>query len=241
MIGNVKNRLLQNLIGCWELNETSGSVVTDIHGDGTNFNNGTNNGATVNQSGVINSSYYFNASESDYCQFAPSTGSPLHLDANVDSFSVALWIKTNFTSSGRILEKAKRGTAPNYYAYSWQTSASGLLIRCYDGNNAPIITIGSIDVLDNEWHQVIQVVDQLEDKIIVYLDGSNYGETSNTISTTTKTTDYFRIFQTTLDGQNRYATGNAEQLAIWNRALTAEDARDIYNSGNGLDYSLWSI
>jgi hypothetical protein len=98
--------LLNNLLSVWELDETTGSTVYDSYGS----NNGTIVGASLNQSGKINSSVGFNGL-SNYINM----GNVLNINYN-EPFTISTWYY-NVASSTRVI-LGKMSTSSPYQGYN---------------------------------------------------------------------------------------------------------------------------
>ncbi len=125
------------------------------------------------------------------------------------SFSLQTWIKT--TASGRIISKANA-----------QSVGYGLQLR---SNGAAALTASSMtlsgggDLRDNMWHHIVAVVDRKNATALLYVDGA------------------LRASQPTPPAVANSAdlvvggiAGTLDQVAVWNRALLAQDVAALYAS-----------
>ncbi|MEM7391560.1 MAG: LamG-like jellyroll fold domain-containing protein, partial [Verrucomicrobiota bacterium] len=98
------------------------------------------------------------------------------------------------------------------------------------GSDVRIGTISEYD--DDEWHHVVVTWDQVADEVAIYVDGgaANGGET---------VTDDHTAKTFTFDGRHGFGRASAskraydgemDELAIWDTALTLEQAEDQYDS-----------
>ena len=78
--------LIDNLVSYYKLDETEAGDAIDAHGS----NDGTNTNATINQPGLINTSYGFNGSSSKV-----DLGTPM----NNDLVTVSAWVNIDSVAS----------------------------------------------------------------------------------------------------------------------------------------------
>jgi len=88
------------MVSYWQLNETSGTTAYDCYGS----NDGTNNGATINQPGQVGTAYSFDG-VNDYVDCGDIT----ELNS-ASAFTILGWIKqTNLNNNERAFDKIKDG------------------------------------------------------------------------------------------------------------------------------------
>jgi hypothetical protein len=85
--------LIDNLVSYYKLDETSGTTVEDAYGS----NDGTNDGATVNVAGKINTAYDFDG-DNDYVD----TNVEPVISSGGDDFSVSMWFKTTDNTANAV-------------------------------------------------------------------------------------------------------------------------------------------
>jgi len=128
--------------------------ITDYSGD---FNNGTNNGATWIDTGLVGGGYQFDGSE-DYITL------PYCYDASyVDEITIETWIKTS--SDSGVIASFERETLfellVDQGVLRWFTYA--------DGDTSNII--GTIRVDDNTWHHIAATYSFSTGESSIYVDG----------------------------------------------------------------------
>ncbi len=230
--------LTSGLVSVWEFNETSGTSVADAYGS----NNGTVNGATINQVGKIGQCIQFNGTSS-YVSI-PNSAS---LNPNSQDFSVNAWVKWEgsalsgavaifmakgeYVSSGSEFQFTLRGGGGADYKNGFY-----FRLRTSDGTlNTIGCTTDQTSIVGNgSWHMLTAVVDEgssVEGRI--FLDGTEVGSLASITALVNNTSDlHFGEY-----ANATYFPGKIDQPAVWNRALTASEIQTLYNSGNGLVYS----
>lgn len=161
------NGLLNNLIGAWLFDETSGTTVNDSAGT----NNGTNYGATINQTGKLNKCYSFDGVD-DYVTFA--TPSPFVEDFPND-FTVAFWLNlVEVLTYKRYLEID--GSSVNFVVSG--NFSNNILVRFYSTNIDLKLRINS-GLSSDTWYHVAITWDASTSTWKLYLNGSDLGVTSS--------------------------------------------------------------
>lgn len=225
-------QLNDNLVSMWELNETSGTTISDATGN----NDGTLANATLNQTGILNKAVSFDGS-GDYIEL------PIDEDGVIDvryfSFSVSAWVKSAdplpSTTSVRILEKRDAGIG--VYPVSWQVLAPSQDIRlaAYDGSVNPYPTISSAEIWDGDWHLIVMVCNFSTDSIYAYVDGAYHSRVLNTVSNATGNNGHIYLATNGAHATSWYS-GLIDQVGLWTKALSASEVSDLYNSGIGIEY-----
>jgi hypothetical protein len=113
-------------INWWPLDEASGTTVYDRGSGAASWGrvNGTNVGASVNQTGYYKSSYYFNYSESDRIELGNSA---LSFEWNTP-FSISFWIYTDWTvTHGTVIGKVKNDSTNRGWNLYYNYPSSGAI------------------------------------------------------------------------------------------------------------------
>jgi uncharacterized repeat protein (TIGR01451 family) len=201
------------MVSCWKLDETTAGPVVDSFGS----NDGTNNGATINQPGLVGTSYYFDGNA--YVQV------PDDVSLHLSSFTVMAWAKAegNFGEWRSILTKDQPGQSEFWFGYASNNKLdfkfngqSGLNI---DGPSQQVIT-------DTGWHFVVGVYDG--STIMVYVDGALDG--SKPYGPMTVGTGTVNMGITLAWGDNCFL-GVLDEVAIFNYALTSPEIMSYYHMG----------
>ena len=122
---------------------------------------------------------------------------------------------------GRIISKGSGTTTADYQL--WITSPGQLRFKTLNGttqqstNNA--ITL-------NQWNHVVVVFSSTSETL--YVDGVNRTVWGNETSLPPNTANSVQIGG--LDGASRNFNGTIDEIRVWNRTLSADEIREIYNS-----------
>jgi len=215
VIGVVSAETLE--VAHWTFNETSGTTLIDIAGD----NNGTNNGATINQTGKINKAYSFDGTN-DYILIND-------LNQNSRTRSINTWFKLNSSNAYDVFFWAysNEGTKSIWCRSEDSTSTT----RCtYD--NDVISTINrTSEYDDNQWHMLTYIINNTSQKL--YIDGVYKNSTS-------EITTSFNINDLYLGSRNGdlYADVFLDDTRIYDFDLNLNDIALIYNDGDGTEEPL---
>ena len=226
------------LLAVWEFDENAGTNVTDDLGT----YNGTNIGATINQEGKIGQSYSFDGTD-DYVNLNSNlglTGFP---------FSVSAWVKIP-TSDGSFIISDQENTSTHYRAFSFSASYLGKIgVNYFDGNGSgpgDRRSFGSEEGLFsvNEWvHIVLVAENSVTTNPKVYVNGNPIQMTysSGTASSISFSSAKLFLNVTSLyqDEPSVFRKSEVDQIACWEKSLTANEVLYLYNSGNGLPHAQW--
>jgi hypothetical protein len=227
--------LLNGLLACWEFNETSGTTVYDETG---NYN-GTNQGATINQSGKIDKAYDFDGVD-DHVNVGNT------LTNGLIAITVSAWVYGHPTKGEyfMILGKNKSTWTHPYYEISFRIRLDRgyTNYEMFIGGDAAYqgLTVDN-SYKANTWQHVVFTWDGNTKYFKAYIDGSFAAEEldiNNISQMSSNTTDliigyYGGAYQSTFKNWE----GLIDQVAIWNRALTQQEISDLYNNGNGRAYT----
>jgi hypothetical protein len=222
--------LKNNLIACWELDETSGTTAYDSNGS----NNCSINGATINQAGKIGQCYSFDGANDRLVS---------GLTGNMAAFTISTWINHNFSTSGgydRIIGKQRDSPSPYQY-FAIQQEATGNTIGFYALNTAGGFSkaISTTSLTAGTWYHLVATFNGTVAKI--YINGTN----EHTGATFTGTRNYnsnpilIGMSINGSGGETMALKAKLDQDSIWDRVLTAAEITSLYNSGNGLAYTNW--
>ncbi len=206
------------LVSYWKLDATAGSVFDEI-----NNNNGTNNGATRGQPGIINKSFNFDGG-SEYIQY--SDDPTLNIS---DEISISIWI--NLTSTGSQMRVVDRQDGGNS-GYSLLIGASGDP-EFFIGDGVDFQGVSDANNLQtNIWSHVVAIWNGTHVK--VYINGSQSGS-SVLQSAPAEHSTSMRI-ATRSNSLGEFFPGNLDEIGIWNRTLTDAEITQLYNNGSGITH-----
>jgi hypothetical protein len=147
-------------------------------------------------------------------------------------FSVSGWLKT--TSVGTIVS----GNSGGIYGFdiSWSNSQPDQPRFLVGSNNSYEICQGNINISNDAWHHFVGTYNQ-NGNITLYIDGNLNHQITASGNSPNGCLNGVGI-NNDADG-NGYGAGGAAQIdevAIWNRELSAEEVTKLYNSGAGYAY-----
>ena len=221
-------------VGWWKLDEASGTTAYDASGNG---NNGTTDGATVDSSGKINTSYSFDGAD-DQVGITDSVSG--NLDFGTDDFSVSAWIKNSQTLASDLNIYGVANKFGSNSAPGWTLSLrgggtyKGLLFRigASDGLQDVVPTTNQSTLLSNgNWHHVLVI--RKSGTGYLYIDGSLVG--SNTASKTVSSTNNFVIGNYDQSGAYRF-NGQIDDVRVYNHALTLPQVKTLYNENSAVRF-----
>jgi hypothetical protein len=221
--------LTSGIVALWHLDEASGTSgngsVLDKSGQA---NNGAPTSVTFGALGKLANSAQFNGSTSNICM--PGTAS-LNLST---ALTMSAWIQTSSTSHEIIIEKFGNSNEGGYGMFVdsgnqiWFTTQAGL----WDDFKSNVYAN-----LSTGWHHVAATFDGISKTI--YIDGSLNISEPYVASITTNTGEICMGYNHSSNGA--WFTGNIDEVAIWNRALSSTEIQMLYRRGsNRIKYQVRS-
>ena len=215
MLDNQQGSLMSGNVLLMHMNEASG-VIEDFSGEG---NNGTVTGATYSASGKLNTALSFDG-DGDCVSL---TSSPINPFGN---YAVSLWYNSNDVTTFSIpLSYYEDGGAADP-APEIRFTNGEVIARISNEADANFIISYITEI--NVWHHVL--ITKNNNDFRLYYDGLQVNST--TLSGTVVTPQYFRI------GCRNYGSGDVnsidgtiDEVAIWNRSLSASEISEIYQRG----------
>lgn len=223
--------LKDNLVGYWNLDESSGSALDSVASNDLAITDITIQGSA----GRVGTAYTFDGSDD---QIITSTN-PLSGITNGD-FSINCWINTTDGTSRQYamhLGDDITGIADSFINLGINSGAVRGQAK-WVGQNEIILTGGT--VLDNTWYMLTFVRDGNTWRL--YLNGSEVGTTTKSDSFTSLFDNgSFAIGADTKITPESVVDGRVDEAGVWNRKLTTDEITLLYNSGDGLAYPLGLI
>jgi hypothetical protein len=200
------------------MNEASGTIV-DYSGEA---NNGTDNGATYGASGRFNSALSFDGLNS-YVDCGNSASLRLNSGGTIEAWIYPLSDGENHF--GRIVDKSVNSTAGGS-GYEFDIEATNNLGLNINGQAADLHTTSGVLTLD-AWNHVVATFDGAHWRI--YSNGVEVANNSSTILPP-------NVAATVRIGNragytDRTFNGSIDEVAIYNRALSATEIADHYKRG----------
>jgi hypothetical protein len=230
---------VDGLVGYWDFNDGAGTIAKDKSGQGNNGTLTLMDPATDWVAGKIGSNALDFDGSNDYVELG--NVSALNFE-RTDSFSIGTWIKTTGVTSDQIIfsKQDNSGDVSNR-GYVFHTDVSGTnarigldLVSTWSTNVIEVrsnTTTGTI-ISDNEWHYVVVTYDGSSSAsgVNFYVDGTiePMETVKDTLSATTQTSESVQI--SGREGSNIVFNGSIDDVRIYNRALSASEITNLYNS-----------
>ena len=219
-----------NLIGRWLLDDDSASTVVseDVAGNDATCSVNTNTLiAEVNAYPGGRALSFAGAERIIYRDFG---GANYDLGNN-DDYSIACWIKSGTQADQSISEHWEDVT--NSYPWSLRGPSSGIAgkvqFSIYDGANNPGVS-SDIALDDDEWHHVVGVRDNTNNKILFYTDARMTEEkTDTTGGDVSSTVTGFTIASRAILS-DKFFTGQIRDFRIYDKALTQLEITELYHT-----------
>jgi len=201
-------------VAYYKLDETSGTIVTDVTGN----IDLTNNGAVVDSDGKINKGYAFDGD-------AYLNGSVLTDYTDGTNYSIGLWFNAT--------------AVWNHKIFQWQNATANegaIVIEITDGKiqiGIPwVANMMTIPISTNNWYYLTLTKEENDYKL--YLNGT-------LVNSSTNAGGVFNNNQKTMigshDGTGFFYILTLDEIAIWNRTINAIEVSSLWNDGDGLPYS----
>ncbi|OGM91250.1 hypothetical protein A2755_02510 [Candidatus Wolfebacteria bacterium RIFCSPHIGHO2_01_FULL_48_22] len=218
-LGKIEIYKETGLVGMWEFDEGSGTNAYDASGNGntgtlTNFDfSGSSDWVSLGKSGGAlsfdgSNDYIFIGNPSQY-QFIHSS-----------SFTLTAWIYADSVSSG-----FKHIAGKSYLDYRFAQNNTAFSFRL-DSNNMILEAPSSIET--GNWVYVAGVYNGDTKKTQIFVDGLESASSTNETIDWTTTSNDFQIGNS--PGESYYFDGYIDDVRIYNRALSAEEIKRIYES-----------
>lgn len=203
----------------YHLNENSGSAIDH---SGQNNNGSSAGGVSYSQSGKINNSFSFNGTSS-YLS-APNSAS---LNP-VNAITVEAWVNWNINpSTGSSWANIINKNADAQYQIQHNQTNTRFELAITTSSGRSYILSNTQPVM-GVWYHVVGTWDNTSNQIRIHVNGvlENSGTRTGTLTTSTAPVNIGR--RTTLD---RYFNGRLDEVAIYNRALSAGEILNHYRRG----------
>jgi hypothetical protein len=231
----ISANLTTGLVGLWHFNEASGTTVADSSGTGKT---GTLvNSPTLGAKGVFGSAITLSRALGQYL----STAS---VDVG-NTFTFSFWANINATNTAwqTLVSNSVGGNATNGFRLginAWDSSDGNVLFETGNGTSylTPYAPGGYATA--NTWHHYVVAVNRTAGSVAIYVDGKqrNIGITSSLTDFKTSGVLNFGRLQ---GGSGGYLDGTLDEVALWNRTLSASDVVALYRRGaNRIKYQVRS-
>jgi len=239
-----KSSLLNNLIMYWKMDELAGE--TTIYDDVSSLNNGTAISAESVSDGRLGRARYIDGLKTQTIIKEHDS----KIDFGYGDFSISFWMKAKKPLDWTVIISKASNRSDRNEDYGWffgNTSlpdGDGIEFSINSGGtgNKNNKTVTAPKVFDDNWHHIVGVKNG--ETISIFVDGelksSLEGVKQSVSSIPPKSIDEPMIIGTVKDPENKYYyTGYFDELAIWDRALSASEISDFYknNCYEGLPHS----
>jgi hypothetical protein len=226
-----------NVVSYWKFDETSGSSAADATGGGSV---GTLQASTAfNVGGKINYGILSNAASS----VGVNLGTIASLDLSSYPLSVAGWFKTSRASSvpnSEMIIFTSTKTSSPYSQYTLSmvmdgTANAGKVIARYrDSSGNDYAAMSGTAFNDNSYHYAVLTISG-SGAMKLYVDNAVAATTaaSGSLFTGTKKSVIGINWDVSTNGP---WYGYLDEIAVWNRELSAAEVSSLYNAGRGLQY-----
>ncbi|MBS3098620.1 hypothetical protein J4462_00225, partial [Candidatus Pacearchaeota archaeon] len=220
----------ENIINLWHLDEISGATAYDSIGS----SHGTNIDVTINQDGMVGSSYYFDGL-GEYVELPNSASLK-----GANQFTIEMWIYNEGSGWRGLYHECSNSVNPATNQdcldriFIVKTADNGInaMIRDNDINVNSKIDLLSGSYLISEWNHLAVVYDSVSDVHKLYLNGVlrdsrnvNLGTLPNTLPIEKPTIGVIRGLSHDL-----YFLGRIDEVAIYKRALSGSEIVEHYEN-----------
>jgi hypothetical protein len=214
--------LTDNLTAYYKLDGNS----TDIFG-----NNGTDTNITYSAAnGKLTQGAGFNGLSSYIIN-----GANLDLSAT-NKISISFWVK--FTSVGALVLFEQSTNYNSNNAFIININAGKIEAGQHTTGASYNAGATAVTLNDGNWHHILVVYDRSlsgSAQTNIYLDGAT--SFTSTLSTTLSGNfGAFRLYIGARAGTSLFFNSAIDEIGIWSRALSADEAKDLYLNGNGSGY-----
>jgi hypothetical protein len=156
------------------------------------------------------------------------------LNIGLSSWTMSCWVKFNYVSGiAGIMGKTSYRAYVGRYSFNLE---GGNLLAFFQPDNNYIITTPVAPYLDNKFHNLVMTINRTS-MAYFYVDGISVGTPLNVSSTSninlnTSTDNFYIGSYGNVNGQSPlyFLNGNVSQASIYNRALTAAEVLQNYNT-----------
>jgi hypothetical protein len=184
-------------------------------------------------------STYFDAAQSQFLEAANTTD--LDFDGN-SPFTVSFWVKPNFAQTNMLVTYGISKSMPGspYTGWSVYWYGASLNFQAY-GPGGYLQHYGTSPTPQGQWTHIACVYTN-QTTMQVYADGvlQSFSNGGNTLTGSVfNNSEYFKIGNLPgYTGNNQSGAafdGNIDEVSVWDKALSAQEVFDLYNSGHPTD------
>lgn len=223
--------ILTNLVAWYEMDETTGTNMTDSH---INSLNGTIYGAAIDQTGKVNKAYNFDGTN-DYCEIPYS--SDFYMTDKLTIMGCVKWEYTGLTQNMIALPYSTSAHTSPYFSYAIHglpDEGTGFVnMRLWMNTSAGYRDSGTAEMSLGEWHFVVGTYDGTTAKLFI----DNAEVSSNTYGSSASIAMYSNpIYIGKTGGNKEYAKGLIDEVKIFKEAFTPSQISSFWKDGDILTY-----
>lgn len=215
-----------NLISCYDFQETSGTIVIDYAG----YLNGTSSSMTLGNTGISGYGYDFINSEANI--ILATTGDYNFLKNESEDYTIAAWLYPT-----RIA-----GTHENIFhiyessnSYITTANVGGDILRSEFKYGTNILYADGISITLNSWHSAVWIFNDAN--LLIYLDNSLIENTTNTNISHIFPNHEIQLGIEKTSASNWDWDGMMDTVTFFNRAWNVDEVSSYHNSGSGVNCS----
>jgi hypothetical protein len=153
------------------------------------------------------------------------------------AISISAWVKipsgagNSFDFYTTIAEDNLGGTNRNWF-FGWRSGYKDFYFQVYHSNSTNTQLLSNVgDVNDGNWHHVVGVYDGTTSTngFKLYVDNV-VGETTATSTGVANNNIPTYIGATNINNIQRFFEGDIDEVAVWNKAISANTVQEIYNA-----------
>ena len=201
------------LVGWWPFNGNA----NDESGNG---NHGTVNGATLTSDRFGNTANSYDFSSCQYIDFGMTS-----INFLSSNFTVSLWFNhVSPQNNGYLISKRFSDSWGNF----WEMRPYDCTINQTNSNDLGVLNFNS---LVGQWYNYILI--RTGNKINLYVNGvlEDFAFTNNTLNMNNNSTIRVGAILAPINGLVGCYSGKLDDIAIWNRALSENEIKSLYNAG----------
>jgi hypothetical protein len=208
-----------------EFTPTSRSANTVAGGGGLLDISGNSVNADLTNVSFDSTGYIFTAASSNRIQFT----TPTSFIYSAAGKTVLMWIKYNSTG---YVGFCGLGNAASGQSFNLRSTAATTQYLGFMGYNADYDPSVGPQINNNVWHLIGATFDAYgAGNLKLYVDGANIASTTSTLNTAPEASNIGYIGRSSHGGGNEgYLTGQVGQFMMYNRALSADEVLQIFNS-----------
>ena len=216
-----------------KLDEDYGPVYSDYYG----LHNAVANVSPVATKGIIGGAQLFNAtSELDI----PEINTEFNWEKDA-SFSYEYWMKTSTLATMVCLARHRLDTEHTAFMSTGTEETGKARFELRDNKNVILISTGTTMIADGNWHYIVDVRNGATNENIIYVDGLPESVESFTYDSSFRAElptpiDVGYLIRNYADEPGYHFLGSMDEVAIYNRVLTAEEVSNNYNHGRPVSH-----